>query len=222
MYKLIFLFYLIMNVAATGLAQDYDSAMKTAGMVDISEIAPEIIVDLMYAGSNNFVGEDMYGTLRKAYIHPEAGKGLIKAQAALTKEHPGYRLKVCDAARPISVQRKMWNKVKGTPKSKYVSNPARGGGQHNFGLAVDITIVDSDGNELPMGTKVDHLGYESNIDAEVALVKAGKITEQERQNRLLLRNVMHIGGFSTLRTEWWHFNFRSRAVAQSRYKLLDF
>lgn len=222
MYKLIFIFFMMINVAATLYAQNYDSAMKAAGMVDIAEIDSTIVIDLMYAGTDNFVGEDMYGSLRKAYIHSEAGKGLVKAQAALTRERPGYRLKVCDAARPISVQRKMWNKVKGTPKSKYVSNPARGGGQHNFGLAVDITIVDKDGKELPMGTPVDHLGYESNIDAENALVKQGKITEQERQNRLLLRRVMRAGGFSALRTEWWHFNFRSRAVAQSRYKLLDF
>ncbi len=203
-------------------ARDYDAEMKAAGMVDISEADSTIVISLMYAGTDNFVGEDMYGTLRKAYLHPEALDGLLRAQVALTKEHPGYRLKVCDAARPMSVQRKMWNTVKGTSKSKYVSNPSRGGGQHNFGLAVDITIVDGQGHELPMGTPVDHLGYESNIDAETALVQRGIITEQERLNRLLLRKVMRLGGFSALRTEWWHFNFRSRSVAQSRYKLLDF
>ncbi|MDE5838576.1 MAG: M15 family metallopeptidase [Paramuribaculum sp.] len=222
MYRLAFLFFLIMNVAVSLPAQNYDAAMKSAGMVDIAEIVPDVVIDLMYAGKDNFVGEDMYGTLKKAYIHPEAAAGLAKAQTALRKEYPGYSLKVCDAARPISVQRKMWNKVKGTPKSKYVSNPTRGGGQHNFGLAVDITIIDENGNELPMGTPVDHLGYESNIDSETSLVKQGKISEQERQNRLLLRKVMRAGGFSALRTEWWHFNFKSRAVARSRYKLLDF
>lgn len=209
-------------MTGTAFAQDYDTAMRAAGMVDIAETDSTIVIDLMYAGKNNFVGEDMYGTLRNAYIHPEAAAGLVKAQAALAKEHPGWRLKICDAARPMSVQRKMWNKVRGTSKANYVSNPARGGGQHNYGLAVDVTIVDGLGQELPMGTAVDHLGYESNIDAETTLVQRGIITERERQNRLLLRKVMRLGGFSTLRTEWWHFNFRSRAVAQSRYTRLDF
>ncbi|MDE7452442.1 MAG: M15 family metallopeptidase [Paramuribaculum sp.] len=222
MNRVIFLFLQILTITAMSYARDYDAEMKAAGMVDISEADSTIVISLMYAGTDNFVGEDMYGTLRKAYLHPEALTGLLRAQAALTKEYPGYRLKVCDAARPISVQRKMWNTVKGTSKSKYVSNPSRGGGQHNYGLAVDITIVDGQGRELPMGTPVDHLGYESNIYAENSLVQRGIITEQERQNRLLLRKVMRTGGFSALRTEWWHFNFRSRAVAQSRYKLLDF
>lgn len=217
-----FLFFTAIMCTANVNAQDYDSAMKEAGMADIATVDPTIKIDLMYAGPNNFVGEDMYGTLKKAYLHPEASAGLAKAQAALKKEHPGYSLKVCDAARPMSVQGKMWNKVKGTPKSKYVSNPTRGGGQHNYGLAVDITIIDENGKELPMGTPVDHLGYESNIDMETDLVKRGIITEGERQNRLLLRKVMRAGGFSTLRTEWWHFNFRSRTIAQSRYKRLDF
>lgn len=217
-----FLFFTAIMCTANINAQDYDSAMKEAGMADIATVDPTIKIDLMYAGPNNFVGEDMYGTLKKAYLHPEAAAGLAKAQAALKKEHPGYSLKVCDAARPMSVQGKMWNKVKGTPKSKYVSNPTRGGGQHNYGLAVDITIIDENGKELPMGTPVDHLGYESNIEMETDLVKRGIITEGERQNRLLLRKVMRAGGFSTLRTEWWHFNFCSRAIAQSRYKRLDF
>ena len=77
----------------------------------------------------------------------------------------------------------------------YVSNPARGGGLHNYGLAVDITIVDASGHELPMGTKIDHLGPEANIHREKQLVAQGKITEAARQNRILLRRVMKAGGF---------------------------
>ncbi len=207
---------------ATAGAQDYDSAMREAGMVDAATVSPGIVVELMYASPHNFVGQDMYGSLRKAYLHPEAAAGLEKAGKKLEEEHPGYRLKICDAARPMSVQKRMFDKVKGTSKSNYVSNPARGGGLHNYGPAVDITIVDSEGKELPMGTPVDHLGPESNIDNEQALVDRGAITTEERRNRQLLRRVMRAGGFMTLRSEWWHFNFRSRAVAKARYKRLDF
>ena len=61
-----------------------------------------------------------------------------------------------------------------------------------------------------MGTKVDHLGKEAHIDTEAAMVQQGVITAQERRNRLLLRRVMTDVGYKPLRSEWWHFNFRSR------------
>lgn len=73
-----------------------------------------------------------------------------------------------------------------------------------------------------MGTKIDHLGPEANIHREKQLVAQGKITEAARQNRILLRRVMKAGGFMPLRSEWWHFNLRSRADARDRYRRLDF
>lgn len=211
-----------MILSAAADTPDYDALMRAAGMVDIKSVDSGIVVDLMYASTNNFVGADMYGTLRRAYLHPEAVAAVAAAQKALTKERPGLRLKICDAARPMSVQKRMFDKVRGTSKANYVSNPSRGGGLHNYGLAVDITIVDSLGAELPMGTCVDHLGPESNIDRESELVARGVITEESRRNRQLLRRVMRSAGFHTLRTEWWHFNLRSRADARARYKRLDF
>lgn len=135
---------------------------------------------------------------------------------------PGYHLLVKDAARPMSVQRRMFNAVKGTSKANYVANPAKGGGLHNYGLAVDVTIEDAQGNELDMGTPVDHLGPEANIDREPLLVKKGVMSEYARQNRLLLRKVMKDAGFKPLRTEWWHFNLVSKAIAREKYKRLDF
>ena len=103
-----------------------------------------------------------------------------------------------------------------------MSNPANGGGLHNYGLAVDITIVDSEGKELDMGTHVDFLGSKSNIDKEEDLVRSGKITLQARNNRILLRKVMNAGGWKPLKSEWWHFNLCSRTQARAKYKRLDF
>ena len=102
----------------------------------------------------------------------------------------------------------------------WVSNPNRGGGLHNYGLAVDINIQDSLGQPLPMGTKVDHLGIEAHITQESELVRNGKISEAERQNRILLRRVMKEAGFRALPSEWWHFNFCSRDVARQKYKVI--
>ena len=134
--------------------------MDSLGLVNIAELDNSITVKLMYTQADNFTGEVLYDDLSEAYLHPDAAYALVKAQEALKQLHPSYNLVVYDAARPMSVQKKMWNVVKGTPKYKYVSNPNRGGGLHNYGLAVDINIQDSLGQPLPMGTKVDHLGIE--------------------------------------------------------------
>lgn len=208
--------------AVAAQAQDIDSLMRAAGMVDVGAMDTTIVVRLMYASPDNFVGADMYGPLRKAYLHREAAAALIKASEALRRERPDLRLLLKDAARPMSAQKRMYNKVKGTPAAPYVSNPARGGGLHNYGLAVDVTLADMHGCELPMGTPVDHLGPEANIDKEDALVRRGVITATERANRELLRRAMRSAGWMPLRSEWWHFNLRSRAVARERYKVLAF
>ena len=173
----------------------------------------------MYTRADNFTGTLLYEDLKEAYLHPDAMKSLKRAQRLLKEQYPGYSLIVYDAARPLSVQQKMWNVVKGTSKYIYVSNPSRGGGLHNYGLAVDISILDDKGTPLPMGTPVDHLGREAHITEEAVLVAQGKLTEQERENRLLLRQVMKEAGFHPLPSEWWHFNFCSRDVARQKYKV---
>ncbi len=203
-------------------AQDIEMKFRELGFIDISELNPDVRVELMYAGDDNFTGQVLCGGLTRAWLHPDAARAVDKAQKKLSEIMPGYRLLVKDAARPMSVQRRMFNAVKGTSKANYVANPAKGGGLHNYGLAVDVTIEDAQGNELDMGTPVDHLGPEANIDREPLLVKKGVMSEYARQNRLLLRKVMKDAGFKPLRTEWWHFNLVSKAIAREKYKRLDF
>lgn len=194
--------------------------LDSLGLVNIKKLDPTLKVDLMYTRADNFTGKVLYEDLHEAYLHPEAARALLQAQKRLKELHPDYSLVIYDAARPLSVQQKMWNVVKGTSKNIYVSNPARGGGLHNYGLAVDVSIVDAKGHPLPMGTKVDHLGKEAHIDAEAALVQRRIITAQERENRQLLRRVMTEAGYKPLRSEWWHFNFRTREEAKRNYKVI--
>ena len=154
--------------------------LDSLGFVNIAEADSSIAIDLMYTRADNFTGTLLYEDLKEAYLHPDAMKSLKRAQRLLKEQYPGYSLIVYDAARPLSVQQKMWNVVKGTSKYIYVSNPSRGGGLHNYGLAVDISILDDKGTPLPMGTPVDHLGREAHITEEAVLVAQGKLTEQER------------------------------------------
>lgn len=196
--------------------------LDSLGLVDIADYDPRIAVHLVYATPDNFVGEVMYDDLREAYLLPEAAAKLSRAQDLLEERRPGYRIIVYDAARPMSVQRRMRRVAEATGKQLYVANPANGGGLHNYGAAVDVSILDADGIPLDMGTEYDHLGPEANIDDEQRLVVRGKITQGQLDNRLLLCSVMREAGFTTVTSEWWHFNHVSRQKARELYPLIDF
>lgn len=194
--------------------------LDSLGFVNIAEVDSTIAIDLMYTHADNFTGQVLYENLREAYLHPEAMESLAQAQHLLKELHPDYSLIVYDAARPMSVQKRMWDIVKGTSRYMYVSNPAHGGGLHNYGLAVDISILDEKGQPLSMGTPVDYFGKEAGITEEASLVQNRKITARERENRLLLRSVMREAGFRPLPSEWWHFNRYSRQTAKEKYQVI--
>lgn len=208
------------SYSATSAQSNTVHYLDSLGFINILEADSSIAIELMYTRADNFTGQVLYEDLHEAYLHPDAMESLSKAQRLLKELHPDYSLIVYDAARPMSVQQKMWNVVKGTSKQIYVSNPARGGGLHNYGLAVDVSILDGQGIPLSMGTPVDYLGKEAHITEEAQLVKNGKISEQERENRLLLRRIMKDAGFRSLPSEWWHFNRYSRQTAKERYQVI--
>lgn len=214
MKKRIITLIALLFIAVAGHAQP-----PMEGFVRIQDLDSSIKVNLMYARSDNFTGEAMYD-FTEAYLHPKAAKAVAEANRLLKELRPGYTLCIYDATRPMSVQQKMWDKVKGTPQQNYVSNPKNGGGLHNYGLAVDVSIVDENGESIDMGTAVDALTAESHIDKEETLVEQGRISREAMENRRLLRRVMREAGFRTIRTEWWHFNFTTRADAKANYKVV--
>lgn len=219
----VFLFF----VVGINLAQAQQKLSKTAlllekrGYVNVKKEEPSIFVSLMYARPDNFTGTVLYDDLREAFLYPTAAKALARAQKRLKELRPDLSLKVYDAARPMSIQQKMWDQVKNTPKNIYVSNPAHGGGMHNYGMAVDITLCDIKGDTLDMGTKIDYMGVAAHIDKEAQLVADKRISKQAKRNRELLRAVMRYAGFMPLRTEWWHFNFCTRAQAKRYYRIIE-
>ena len=192
------------------------------GLQDIAEADSTIGVFLVYATPDNFLGHVLYKDIRHAFVLPAMAQKLAKAQQRLKAIRPDLSLLIYDAARPLSVQREMWESVKGTPNVSFVANPAKGRGMHNYGAAVDITIVDSTGTPLPMGSKHDYFGPEARIDHETELVANGLITKEELENRRLLRRVMTESGFVTCISEWWHFNHIPSIRAKSELKIIDF
>ena len=217
-YKFGLIMFVLLWVCSLSAQTLLEQRLEEKGLVDIRQLDSTIQVRLMYARPDNFVGKVLYRDLNRAYLLPETARALVKAQQALKRLHPDYSLCIYDAARPMSVQQQMWNAVVGTSRKNYVSNPAHGGGLHNYGLAVDVSIVDAHGDSIPMGTRVDHLGKEAHIDDEAQRVASGKLSREAYHNRQLLRRVMREAGFKTLRSEWWHFNFKSRAEAKASYR----
>ena len=219
---------------ATAQEVDFDKKMKEYGLVNVQTLDKEIEVELKYATEDNFVGENMYGSLTTAYLLPHFAKRVVEAQRILRERHPEYSLLIYDAARPISVQRRMRSAVEGTPLQIYVADGKRGG-RHNYGVAVDLTIVDGQGRPLDMGASFDHFGREAWVgndnDVTLAAYKAyverlrveGLISAEAAANRTLLLEIMDAVGLRPYVKEWWHFQERiSMSATRERYKLLVF
>ena len=198
-----------------------EARLRAMGLVDIAEMDSSIAVHLVYATPYNFLGKQLYFDLNKAFMLPELAEKVLKAQQALKKIRPDLNLLIYDASRPVGVQHEMWNMVKGTNMMPYVSNPNKGHGMHNYGAAVDVTLMDCTGRPLPMGSEYDYFGEEAHTTNEQQLLQDGRITKRELENRLLLRKVMTEAGLHTIQSEWWHFNLTTSETERQKLQLID-
>lgn len=226
MMKVNFLLCLLLFFASiTSVAQNssnlsgLEKELMEQGMVDVYKMDTTLLIDIRYATTNNFTKSVLYDSLNILFLHPIAAEKLVKAHGILKKINPELRLLVFDGARPLRVQKKMYEVVQNTPYSAYVANPARTG-LHNYGMAVDLTICDRQGIELDMGTEFDFFGAAAGINKEEELISRGILTRQQVKNRQLLRKVMVDAGFLTIRGEWWHFNAVSLSTAKSNYQVI--
>ena len=179
-----------------------------------------IAVDLRYAGADNFIGHDLYGSLDCAWLHHLAATGLERATTLLAHAAPGHRLLVLDALRPHRVQIQLWDHLEGTDLRQYVADPARGS-IHSFGMALDATLVDAQGRELDMGTGFDEMTELSHPKLEAQHVADGRLTVAQRRNRELLRGVLFQGGFHGIDTEWWHFEMLDRQHVRQHFTRVE-
>ena len=193
---------------------------EALGLVDVQQLDPSILVELKYATADNFTQQTLYSDLQQAYLHPVAAAKLVKAQQILQEQYPAYSLLVYDAARPLHIQRRMWEAVAGTPLSRYVANPAKTG-LHNYGMAVDLTVADSLHLPLDMGTPFDYFGAKAGITQEDSLRMRGILTREQIHNRQILRRAMRQAGFYAIEGEWWHFNACSMSVAKEQYQVIE-
>jgi D-alanyl-D-alanine dipeptidase len=173
-------------------------------LVEATRLVPDAVLDIRYATSDNVLGRKLYGAARCLLRRPVAER--LARAAALLRER-GYRLRLFDCYRPLSVQRELW---RFRPQRGYVADP-RTGSHHNRGAAVDLSLVARDGREIPMPTPYDTFDRRSRADA----VKG--IAPEAVESRRVLRRAMEEAGFRASRAEWWHFD----APDARRYPLLD-
>jgi D-alanyl-D-alanine dipeptidase len=116
----------------------------------------------------------------------------------------------------------MWNSldIPVAEKRKFLAEPGQHS-MHNYGAAVDLSIVDQYGDPLDMGTPYDHRGPKAYPRKEEELLEEGKLTEQQVKNRRLLRDVMTKAGFNSIPTEWWHFSIKSMRAMKRHYELVE-
>lgn len=205
MKRLIYLAILCIATSACAQAVDYAREFEKMGMVNVQDLDSTIVVDIKYSSDNNFTGMNLYGDLHDAYLRPEVAAMLANANKALKAIDANYSLAVYDAARPFSCQKLMFEKVQGTEFSQYVSDPHKGGGHHNFGCAVDVTLL-YNGVAMDMGTEFDCFDSLSHIENEEQNLANGTLSREAYNNRQILRKVMTNAGFDTEPYEWWHFS----------------
>lgn len=181
---------------------------------------PGVKVDLKYAGTDNFMAEDLYGSAATALLHPHSHAKLAKAATTLKKSHPKLHLLVYDALRPRRVQRRMWAKVKDTPERKYVADPDKGS-MHNYGMALDLTLCDGKDRALDMGTPYDAFTELAQPKFEEKFLKEGKLTKAQLENRLILRKTMEAAGFKQLAHEWWHYDALPDKEVRKMFEIVE-
>ncbi len=169
-------------------------------LVEIVRPAFDVEVSLAYATPENFTGRPVYGRAG-CFLHQEAAECLARV-IALAKPL-GLSLRIFDAFRPTEAQWALWNF---RPDPEFLADPRRGS-PHSRGVAVDLTLVDSDGRDLDMGTRFDAFTPLSHHGVTTIGVEAQK-------NRALLLGLMSAGGWDFYRNEWWHYQlFEARRFA---------
>ena len=192
------------RLVLAGLALLLAACAPSRRLVDVETLPRPPKLDVRYATTANFTRQKLYPRA-KVFLHRDAARAIAAVQAELARE--GLGLKLFDGYRPLSVQQRMWDLIR---DERYVSNPAVNRGRHTRGTAVDVTLVDAKGRELPMGTGYDDF-------SEKAHPGYAALPDRVKRNRARLAAVMTRHGFEAYPFEWWHFDLKG----WKRYPVLD-
>ena len=203
---------------------DVDLSDDSSDFVLVSEAVPDAILEIRYYSTYNFVGDRIDGYEEPlAFLTKEAAAALKDVSDDLKEK--GYRLKIFDAYRPQKAVTHFFNWALDTSDTRmkkyfypdldkdvlfpqgYIA--AHSG--HSRGSTVDLTLFDMNTEkEVDMGGTFDHFGIESHPDYK-------DITDEQYENRMILRDAMLSHGFKPLDTEWWHFTLENEPYPETYF-----
>ena len=202
-----------------------NETMDPSGFVLLADFVPNIIQEIRYYSTYNFIGERIDGYEEPcALLTLEAARALKSVSSELFVQ--GYRLKVFDAYRPATAVKHfvLWGIEDQDIRMKPYFYPdlvkqelfSRGyiakQSSHSRGSAVDLTLLDMrTGKELDMGSPFDLFSEVSHPDYK-------GITEEQYHNRMILRRAMMRNGFLPIDCEWWHFSLKNEPYPETYFE----
>jgi len=198
--KLLFSFLLLFLVLSANAQNEMYSSpvnpeIADTTFVNLKDYSNDFIYDMKYATADNFLKAKVYDCA-ECLLRLKTVKALVAANKDFIKK--GYKIKLYDCYRPLSIQKKMFEIV---PNPEYVADPKKGS-IHNRGGAVDISLVDAKGKEVDMGTPFDFFGIKASHNYT-------KLSNKIKSNRKFLKIVMIQNGFNSFDSEWWHYNLKT-------------
>lgn len=214
---LIVLFALCLLTASFGKEADekLEFSNDSSDFVVISDVVPDVILEIRYYSTYNFVGDRIDGYEQPTALLTKEAVSALKDVSDDVKSQ-GYRLKIYDAYRPQKAVNhfEKWAKDVDDTRMKdyfypeldksvlfeqgYIANHSG----HSRGSTVDLTLFDEKtGKELDMGGTFDYFGELSHPNYK-------NITKKQYDNRMILRQAMTNHGFEPLDEEWWHFTLK--------------
>lgn len=199
------------------------------GFVYVKNIIPDLVEDLRYFTTNNFMGEKADGyEANYAILSKEAATALSKAADELREK--GYVIKIYDAYRPQKAVDHFvrWSKTDDQRNKKdyypdldktslFPTYIAKKSG-HSKGSTIDMTICYKDTKEeVDMGSHFDYFGQPSH-PSFTGKYPGGEVTKQHQQNRMMLREVMVRHGFKPYDNEWWHFTLKNEPYPKTYFE----
>ncbi|MBS7254813.1 M15 family metallopeptidase [Flavobacterium branchiicola] len=163
--------------------------------VNLKDYSSDFIYDMKYATEDNFLKAKVYDCA-ECFLRLKTVQALIAANNDFKKK--GFKIKLYDCYRPLSIQKKMWEIVS---NPEYVADPKKGS-IHNRGGAVDISLVDRNGKEVDMGTAFDFFGSKASHNYT-------NLSKEVKSNRKFLKKIMIENGFNSFDSEWWHYNLKT-------------
>jgi D-alanyl-D-alanine dipeptidase len=175
-------------------------------LVEVVSLDSAIKLDIRYAGTNNFMGMQLYEEPR-AFLQRPAAEAVVRVHAMLKKY--GFGLIIYDAYRPWYVTKMFWDATPDQQKI-FVADPTKGS-RHNRGGAVDLGLYSLEtGEVIDMGSDYDEFSIRA-----FPTYPGG--SSEQRERRELLRTLMAGEGFSVYPEEWWHFDY----VDWKKYPILN-